>query len=249
MSNYPIVQRRCAALSALIHFLLFVSILIHTIVYQTSSKYKNYADSCPDCVKDQVVIVVMLSFHFVVWTIHIITRSCIALDIKLSAKSENSDLLTCLGVNCLFSTVFYGLIVASRGGIILPTNELEYYIFAEFCFACVFIALFCAAAISVGFYFCLNRYILPCCNFPLKQRWLELLDDNYHEPGVLIIVDQCPEGLTDCSICVEPFLNSPNTTRLSKIVACNHIFHTECIEKWFISHKTCPLCRINVEIV
>lgn len=28
---------------------------------------------------------------------------------------------------------------------------------------------------------------------------------------------------------------------------CNHSFHTECIDMWFHSHSTCPLCRAPVE--
>lgn len=44
----------------------------------------------------------------------------------------------------------------------------------------------------------------------------------------------------DCSICLKD-INDNNKF----ITDCNHIFHIECINKWYkISHR-CPLCRHN----
>jgi hypothetical protein len=40
-------------------------------------------------------------------------------------------------------------------------------------------------------------------------------------------------------ICLDPFVGEDVVRRLP----CNHIFHAECINKWFSkSHYTCPLC-------
>ena len=42
----------------------------------------------------------------------------------------------------------------------------------------------------------------------------------------------------DCSICLKDINNNDKF-----ITDCNHIFHIECINKWYkISHR-CPLCR------
>jgi len=30
---------------------------------------------------------------------------------------------------------------------------------------------------------------------------------------------------------------------------CGHSFHTNCIQKWFKEHNTCPLCRLELNEV
>jgi hypothetical protein len=49
-----------------------------------------------------------------------------------------------------------------------------------------------------------------------------------------------PEG--QCPICYDDY--SGNNLRI--INNCNHAFHAECIDRWFINNRTCPMCRINV---
>ena len=45
-----------------------------------------------------------------------------------------------------------------------------------------------------------------------------------------------------CSICYEEI-----THRTSDLLECNHLFHKECIDKWFENNYTCPICRYEVE--
>lgn len=45
-----------------------------------------------------------------------------------------------------------------------------------------------------------------------------------------------------CTICLEEFRNNENVNRLN---GCNHIFHTNCILRWFETHNSCPICRNN----
>jgi hypothetical protein len=44
-----------------------------------------------------------------------------------------------------------------------------------------------------------------------------------------------------CSICLDNYRDGQNTITLP----CKHIFHSECILKWFDSKSTCPYCRMN----
>ncbi|PON62008.1 43kDa postsynaptic protein [Parasponia andersonii] len=48
----------------------------------------------------------------------------------------------------------------------------------------------------------------------------------------------------ECAVCLSEFEENETGRRLPK---CNHSFHTECIDMWFHSHSTCPLCRSPVE--
>ncbi|KAL5701338.1 RING-type E3 ubiquitin transferase [Ranunculus cassubicifolius] len=51
------------------------------------------------------------------------------------------------------------------------------------------------------------------------------------------------EGL-ECAVCLSEFEENEKGRLLPK---CNHSFHIGCIDMWFHSHSTCPLCRAPVE--
>lgn len=48
----------------------------------------------------------------------------------------------------------------------------------------------------------------------------------------------------ECAVCLSEFEENEQGKNLPK---CNHSFHTDCIDMWFESHSTCPLCRSPVE--
>ncbi|CAH8326275.1 unnamed protein product [Eruca vesicaria subsp. sativa] len=49
---------------------------------------------------------------------------------------------------------------------------------------------------------------------------------------------------TECSVCLSEFEES----ELGRVLPnCKHAFHVECIDMWFRSHSSCPLCRSLVE--
>ncbi|GAU36069.1 hypothetical protein TSUD_320320 [Trifolium subterraneum] len=55
-----------------------------------------------------------------------------------------------------------------------------------------------------------------------------------------------PENLnsSECAVCLSEFESGETGRVLPK---CKHSFHIECIDMWFHSHSTCPLCRATVE--
>jgi len=52
--------------------------------------------------------------------------------------------------------------------------------------------------------------------------------------------------LEPCSICLE---SHTSTDKISKLKLCVHIYHSKCIDEWFIYSKTfsCPICRIQIK--
>jgi hypothetical protein len=46
-----------------------------------------------------------------------------------------------------------------------------------------------------------------------------------------------------CAICHETFEQGNNVRRL---LHCGHRFHMTCIDTWFTSHATCPVCRHDI---
>jgi hypothetical protein len=45
----------------------------------------------------------------------------------------------------------------------------------------------------------------------------------------------------ECSVCLSEVVQGE---KLRVLPQCNHRFHIDCIDMWFQSHSTCPLCRI-----
>lgn len=54
------------------------------------------------------------------------------------------------------------------------------------------------------------------------------------------------EEAMECAVCLCEFEEKEKGRLLPK---CNHSFHTDCIDMWFLSHTTCPLCRTSAEPV
>lgn len=53
-----------------------------------------------------------------------------------------------------------------------------------------------------------------------------------------------PDSALECAVCLSEFEENEAGRVLPK---CKHSFHLECIDMWFHSHSTCPLCRTSVE--
>ncbi|CAH8359306.1 unnamed protein product [Eruca vesicaria subsp. sativa] len=58
-------------------------------------------------------------------------------------------------------------------------------------------------------------------------------------PIVFFRQDSCKDGL-ECAICLSELVKGDKARLLPK---CSHSFHVECIDMWFQSHSTCPICR------
>ncbi|KAI5065685.1 hypothetical protein GOP47_0020380, partial [Adiantum capillus-veneris] len=54
------------------------------------------------------------------------------------------------------------------------------------------------------------------------------------------------EPLLECAVCLCEFEENEKGRLLP---SCKHSFHSECIDMWFHSHTTCPLCRTVVAII
>lgn len=53
-----------------------------------------------------------------------------------------------------------------------------------------------------------------------------------------------PSSASGCAICLMDFSEGDKIRVLPK---CNHRFHIGCIDKWLLSHSSCPTCRNRVK--
>ncbi|KAK1430711.1 hypothetical protein QVD17_13653 [Tagetes erecta] len=53
------------------------------------------------------------------------------------------------------------------------------------------------------------------------------------------------KSMPECAVCLSEFENGDKGRILPN---CKHGFHVECIDMWFCSHSTCPICRSPVEL-
>ncbi|XP_062159756.1 RING-H2 finger protein ATL11-like [Alnus glutinosa] len=51
------------------------------------------------------------------------------------------------------------------------------------------------------------------------------------------------KGSLECAVCLNEFEDDETLRLLPK---CSHVFHTDCIDAWLVSHTTCPVCRANL---
>lgn len=49
----------------------------------------------------------------------------------------------------------------------------------------------------------------------------------------------------ECAVCLGEFEDGE---WLKHLPNCTHVFHSACIDKWFQSHSSCPLCRSDVYV-
>ncbi|KAI3969071.1 hypothetical protein MKW92_006455 [Papaver armeniacum] len=54
------------------------------------------------------------------------------------------------------------------------------------------------------------------------------------------------ERVVECAVCLGEY---ENEDMLRLLPICRHVFHCHCIDAWFISHSTCPVCRSNMGVI
>ncbi|XP_062087969.1 RING-H2 finger protein ATL3 [Humulus lupulus] len=61
-------------------------------------------------------------------------------------------------------------------------------------------------------------------------------------PVLVFHPEDFKDGL-ECAVCLSDLAQGEKARLLPK---CNHGFHVDCIDMWFQSHSTCPICRNSV---
>ncbi|KAL1218890.1 RING-H2 finger protein ATL60 [Cardamine amara subsp. amara] len=76
----------------------------------------------------------------------------------------------------------------------------------------------------------------PPCTTGLDSKILQSID-------VLVFKSTDFKDGLECAVCLSDLVDGDKARVLPR---CNHGFHVDCIDMWFQSHSTCPLCRNTV---
>jgi hypothetical protein len=85
----------------------------------------------------------------------------------------------------------------------------------------------------------------------LSSDPLETLEMGLHDHGEEYVGDDDDDDDDDadgqqhreCAVCLSDFEEEDD---LRLLPGCKHVFHQDCIDVWFQSHSTCPLCRASL---
>lgn len=113
-------------------------------------------------------------------------------------------------------------------------------------------AIVCAVVCALGLNTMLTC-ILQCANHSLRQtvQWVALrgLNSGMKKKDMVALPTSTyrnsgsptsPSSTSACAICLVDFSNGD---KIRELPNCTHKYHVSCIDKWLLSHSSCPTCR------
>lgn len=115
--------------------------------------------------------------------------------------------------------------------------------------ALILVVLVCALICALAFNAAIRYVIrLHCRRWRRRNQKEDLGGGAAEEEALEIPALVYSEGVklkgaeTECIICLSEFAIGERIRVLDK---CGHGFHLQCIQKWLVSHSSCPTCRTN----
>ena len=85
-----------------------------------------------------------------------------------------------------------------------------------------------------------------CCNYswshPNKMCRRKIFEEDKYFCSNHIPINFPEVQEKGCSICGQEQIKIEDL----KVLQCNHVWHRECITKWFKNNYSCPLCRNTI---
>ncbi|KAL3819801.1 hypothetical protein ACJIZ3_005706 [Penstemon smallii] len=124
------------------------------------------------------------------------------------------------------------------------TNSTDFKANTALILVILFCALICAMALNAAVRYIIRIHCIRRRNE--EESKAELDGGAVQEVDIAAVIYS--EGVklkgadAECIICLSEFAIGDKIRVLEN---CNHGFHVRCIQKWLISHSSCPTCRTN----
>ena len=127
-------------------------------------------------------------------------------------------------INGLFFSVLFLLTISN--------NNISYIFFIQYIFITFFVLLFTTVSIIYYIY-------LKFCNNDIRNLQININNPIIRTDNKYKVIQIDYE--IECSICLENWIDNKNKEWAQ--LMCSHVFHTNCINKWFEQSTNCPICR------
>lgn len=84
---------------------------------------------------------------------------------------------------------------------------------------------------------------IPVAKYKRQQQ--RIPNNEINQDGAVISAANCATECVECAVCLSSFEEDEPVRILPH---CAHAFHLPCIDRWFESHSTCPLCRMEITL-
>ena len=128
-------------------------------------------------------------------------------------------------INGLFFSVLFLLTISH--------NNILYIFFIQYIFITFFVLLF--TTVSIIYYI----YLKFCNNNDIRNLQININNPIIRTDNKYKVIQIDYE--IECSICLENWIDNKNKEWAQ--LMCSHVFHTNCINKWFEQSTNCPICR------
>ncbi|XP_028795673.1 E3 ubiquitin-protein ligase ATL6-like [Neltuma alba] len=115
----------------------------------------------------------------------------------------------------------------------------------------IIIVAFLGAIVFFIFFSLLVRHCVDSCASSDAQSAAAAAEQRRRE-----VIERCPvlvysevrdlrigNSALECAVCLSEF---EDTDKIRLLPKCNHVFHPDCIDRWFASRLTCPVCRAKL---
>lgn len=108
------------------------------------------------------------------------------------------------------------------------------------------VAFTVAVLLTIFFHLYLRLYALRRRRRPFFFRRAEARGLDPEALKAIPVVAQSElETSAECAVCLSEIADGDKARVLP---TCRHVFHVDCVDVWFSSHATCPLCRSIVAV-